>query len=58
MIRKIGALLLIVTGVNAQDKGQFESYSNPFYSIIVSESNEYDKDSKEQYSGVKQVIKQ
>jgi bleomycin hydrolase len=53
MIRKIGALLLIVTGVNAQDKGQFESYSNPFYSIIVSESNEYDKDSKEQYQSFK-----
>ncbi|MGY8988205.1 MAG: C1 family peptidase [Flavobacteriales bacterium] len=53
MIKKIGVLLLIASGVNAQDKGQFESYSNPFYSTIVSESNEYKKDSKEQYKSFK-----
>jgi len=47
MIKKIGILLLIVTGANAQDKGKFESYSNPFYGTIVSESNKYEKEEKE-----------
>ena len=46
MIKKIVVLLLIVTGVNAQDKGKFESYSNPFYNTIVSESDKYDQDEK------------
>ena len=47
MIKKIGILLLIAIGANAQDKGKFESYSNPFYGTIVSESNKYEKEEKE-----------
>ena len=47
MIKKIGILLLIATGANAQDKGKFESYSNPFYGTIISESNKYEKEEKE-----------
>ena len=47
MIKKLGILLLIATGANAQDKGKFKSYSNPFYRTIVSESNTYEKAEKE-----------
>ena len=47
MIKKIGILLLIAIGANAQDKGKFESYSNPFYGTIISESNKYEKEEKE-----------
>ena len=47
MIKKIGTLLLIAIGANAQDKGKFESYSNPFYGTIISESNKYEKEEKE-----------
>ena len=47
MIKKIGILLLVTIGANAQDKGKFESYSNPFYGTIVSESNKYEKEEKE-----------
>jgi bleomycin hydrolase len=47
MIKKIIILLLISTLSYAQDKGQFEEYSNKFYSKILSESNEYDKKEKE-----------
>ena len=53
MIKKLGILLLITTGANAQDKGQFESYSNPFYGTIVSESKTYDKGEKEKYKAFK-----
>ena len=49
MIKKFGVVLLIATGANAQDKGQFESYSNPFYRTIVSESKTYNKGEKEKY---------
>jgi hypothetical protein len=48
MIKKLGILLLIAAGANAQDKGQFESYSNPFYGTIVNKSNTYDKAEKEE----------
>ena len=47
MIKKIGTLLLIAIGANAQDKGKFESYSNPFYETIISESNKYENEEKE-----------
>ena len=47
MIKKLGILLLIATGANAQDKGKFESYSNAFYGTILSESNMYEKLEKE-----------
>ena len=47
MIKKIGILLLIAIGANAQDKGKFESYSNPFYGTIISESNKYENEEKE-----------
>ena len=47
MIKKIGILLLLAIGANAQDKGKFESYSNPFYGTIISESNEYENEEKE-----------
>ena len=53
MIKKLGILLLIATGANAQDKGQFEFYSNPFYGTIVSESNTYDKSEKEKNKSFK-----
>jgi len=53
MIKKIGILLLASLGVNAQDKGQFESYTNPFYGTIVSESNKYDKGEKEEHKSFK-----
>ena len=53
MIKKLGVILLIATGVNAQDKGQFESYSNPFYGTIVSKSKTYDKGEKEEYKSFK-----
>jgi len=53
MIKKIGVILLIATEVTAQDKGQFESYSNPFYGTIVSESKTYDKGEKEEYKSFK-----
>jgi bleomycin hydrolase len=47
MIKEIGILLLIAIGANAQDKGKFESYSNPFYGTIISESNKYENEEKE-----------
>jgi len=53
MIKKIGVLLLISTTVIAQDKGQFESYSNPFYKTIVTESNDYNQKEKEEYKSFK-----
>ena len=53
MIKKIGFLLLIPTLVTSQDIGQFESYSNPFYKTILSESNDYDKKEKEEYKSFK-----
>ena len=53
MIKKIGILLLASLGANAQDKGQFESYTNPFYGTIVSESNKYDKGEKEEHKSFK-----
>ena len=53
MIKKIGVLLLISTTVIAQDKGEFESYSNPFYKTIVTESNDYDQKEKEEYKSFK-----
>ena len=53
MIKKIGILLLATIGANAQDKGQFESYSNNFYGKIVDESKEYDKGEKEEYKSFK-----
>ncbi len=53
MIKKITILLLITSTVTAQDKGQFESYSNPFYGKIVSESDKYDKADKEEHKSFK-----
>ena len=53
MTKKLGILLLMATGANAQDKGEFKSYSNPFYRTIVSESNTYDKAEKEEYKSFK-----
>ena len=58
MIKKLGILLLVATGVNAQDKGQFDSYSNIFYGTIVKESNQYDKGEKEEYKSNPQYTKQ
>ena len=48
MIKKIGVLLLISTTLISQDKGQFESYSNPFYKTIVTKSNDYNQKEKEE----------
>ncbi len=47
MLKKTGILLLVSLGLNAQDKGKFESYSNTFYGTIISESNKYEKEEKE-----------
>ena len=41
MLNKIGIFLLITSTAIAQDKGQFESYSNTFYGKILKESNSY-----------------
>ena len=46
MIKKIGILILSTIGANAQDKGQFESYSNHFYRTILSESEKYESEEK------------
>ena len=46
MIKHISIALLITTTVVAQDKGRFESYSNDFYSTIMSESDKYNEDKK------------
>ena len=53
MRKIIGVLLLISTTLIAQDKGQFESYSNNFYGKIVSESKRYDQKEKEGYKAFK-----
>ena len=53
MKKKIGILLLISTTVISQDKGQFESYSNPFYKTILTETNDYDKKEREEYKSFK-----
>ena len=53
MIKKLTILLLITSTVTAQDKGKFESYSNPFYGKIVSESDKYDKADKEEHKSFK-----
>ena len=47
MIKKIGILMFLGATISAQDKGQFKSYSNPFYGEIVSESKKYEKIYKE-----------
>ncbi|HIG32831.1 MAG TPA: peptidase C1 [Flavobacteriales bacterium] len=53
MIKKITILLLISSTVSAQDKGQFESYSNTFYGEILKESNIYNKTEKDAYKSFK-----
>ena len=53
MIQKTGILLLISTVAFSQDKGQFETYSNPFYETIVTESNQYDKVEKQEHKSFK-----
>jgi hypothetical protein len=53
MRKIISVLLLANTIVTAQDKGEFKSYSNPFYGTIVSESKTYDKGEKEEYKSFK-----
>ena len=53
MIKKIINLLLITSTVTAQDKGQFESYSNTFYGEILKESNIYNKTEKDPYKSFK-----
>ena len=44
-MRKIIILSLISSSLIAQDKGNFESYSNKFYNSIVKESKDYFFDS-------------
>ena len=53
MIKKIGILLLTTIGLNAQDKGNFKSYSNTFYETILSESDKYENEKKEDYKSFK-----
>ena len=53
MIKRLCLLILIATGANAQDKGGFESYSNNFYGIIMSESNTYKKKKQEEHKAFK-----
>ena len=53
MLKKTGILLLVTLGLNAQDKGKFESYSNTFYGTIISESNKYEKEENEAYKSFK-----
>lgn len=49
----IGLLLLTVSTSIAQDKGKFEIYSNPFYGKIISESNQYLEQEKEEEKSFK-----
>ena len=48
-MKKIGILLLITIWAKAQDKGQFENYSNAFYGTIISETDKYEKQDLEVY---------
>ena len=42
-VRIIGILLIISSVAFSQDKGIFETYSNPFYDKMIQESNDYEK---------------
>ena len=42
-IKIIGILLIISSVAISQDKGIFETYSNPFYNKIIQECNNYEK---------------
>ncbi len=53
MIKKIGILMFLGATISAQDKGQFKSYSNPFYGEIESESKKYEKKIKESHKSFK-----
>ena len=53
MLKKITILLFITSTLTAQDKGQFESYSNTFYGKILKESNNYNKTEKEAHKSFK-----
>ena len=44
---KLIILLLYTIGLTAQDKGQFEIYSNEFYNNIMNESRNYEKGKEE-----------
>ena len=48
MIKKIGIFLLISNFIFAQDKGEFKSHSNDFYSKIIKESEQFNSKNKEQ----------
>ena len=56
MIKKLTILLLITSTVTAQDKGKFESYSNPFYGKIVSESDKYDKADRKNTNPLRRIL--
>ena len=45
-VRIIGILLMISSVAFSQDKGIFETYSNPFYNKMIQESNNYEKEKK------------
>ena len=47
MIKNITIFLLITSTLTAQDKGEFEIYSNTFYGKILKESNLYNKKKKD-----------
>ena len=42
-IKIIGILLIISSVAISQDKGIFETYSNPFYNKIIQDCNNYEK---------------
>ena len=46
-------LLLFTTTIMAQDKGKFESNTNPFYVEIISKNNTYEKGEKEKNKSFK-----
>ena len=43
---KIIGILLIISSAISQDKGIFETYSNPFYNKIIQDCNNYEKEKK------------
>jgi len=55
-MRKIIILSLISSSLIAQDKGNFESYSNKFYNSIVKDSKDYNENKKEEKKSFKMVF--
>ena len=55
-MKKIAVLMFVVLGAQAQDKGSFVDFSNPFYGTIMQESDTYDKGIKESHQAFKMDV--